>query len=310
VAKIKGNSSNNTLRGSGLADGIYAYGGDDRLYGAGGNDTMKGGTGNDRLYGGAGDDKLYGERDNDRLYGGAGNDTLEGGAGADHLNGGSGADVANYQHARSSVNVDLLHNNGTLGEALGDTFASVESIRGSNYGDGDGSGGTAGLFGNAASYIIEGLGGNDTIVGNGGNDRLFGGTGNDALTGGSGRDYLDGGRGTDTINCGADNAQDRVVLHKDAADTVTNFDFQDLDKVVLSASEFGISSLSPGTNFFITTNAPGNNDGVAGTAVIINDYTADTLYYDADGSGGAAPILIATFNTLQFFVSTDLEIIP
>jgi Ca2+-binding RTX toxin-like protein len=309
VAKIKGNSSNNTLRGTGSADSIYAYGGDDKLFGFAGNDALKGGTGNDKLYGGANDDKIFGDAGNDRLYGGTGSDTLEGGTGADVLNGGAGKDLANYQHAKAAVSIDLLHNAGTLGEALGDTFSGIEDIRGSNFGDGDGTAGGPGLYGNGGANTIEGFGGNDTVVGNGGNDRLFGGTGDDTVVGGAGQDYLDGGRGTDTIDCGKDSAQDRVVLHIDAADTIVNFDFKELDKVVLSSSETGISSLAPGSNFFLTVAAPDNTDGAVGTQVIINDSAHDTLYYDADGAGGSAPILIGSFNTVSFFVSTDFEFI-
>ena len=309
MAAIKGTKLNDILRGNALANTMLGLAGDDKLFGLGGNDTLKGGVGNDKLYGGAGDDKLFGDAGNDRLFGGAGADTLEGGAGADLNNGGGGIDWVSYQHASSGVGVDLLHNLGNAGFAIADTFASIENIRGSNFDDGGGPVGGQGLYGNAGANIIEGLGGNDTISGNGGNDRLFGGNGNDIVTGGSGQDFLDGGRGTDTIDCGKDGAQDRVVLHIDTADTVVNFDFQDLDKVVLSASETGISSLTPGTNFFLTVNAPGNTDGVAGTPVIINDSAHDKIYYDADGAGGAAPVLIGSFNTVSFFLSTDFEII-
>lgn len=110
-----GNSSNNRLTGTEVADSVYGRAGDDWiqglggadvLYGEDGNDSLIGGAGNDTLFGGngddwlgdpyagdAGDDRMYGGWGNDRLYGGAGNDSLDGGAGQDTITGGTGNDT-------------------------------------------------------------------------------------------------------------------------------------------------------------------------------------------------------------------------
>ena len=53
--------------------------------------------------------------------------------------------------------------------------------------------------------IINGNGGNDTLLGLGGDDELIGGTGNDILKGGADSDFLSGGAGRDTLSGGTGN---------------------------------------------------------------------------------------------------------
>ena len=152
----------------------------ENLSGSDAGDTIAGDSLSNRLYGGSG---------NDRLYGGNGNDRLNGGAGADRLDGGAGVDRAEYAGATSKVRADLGNRNTNTGEAKGDSYASVENLLGSKYGDVlGGNGGANGLWGGN---------GNDVMVGRGGNDRLYGGNGNDDLIGNSGADVLFGGRGSD-----------------------------------------------------------------------------------------------------------------
>ncbi|MFO1172633.1 MAG: calcium-binding protein [Hyphomicrobiaceae bacterium] len=311
MARIVGNSSKNSIVGTTAGDVILGLGNDDTLRGGRGNDQLLGGTGNDKLFGDAGKDKLLGEAGNDTLTGGDGNDILEGGKGADKHLGGAGTDWVSYEHAASGVGMDLLNNLGNAGDATGDTFSSIENIMGSNFDDGGGAVGTQGLYGNAGDNTIMGLGGDDTIYSNGGNDRMFGGTGNDVIGGAGGLDYIDGGAGMDQVDCGSDAVQDKVVLHKDAPDRIFNFEFADLDKIVLSTSEFGITALVGGTNFFTAAAVPTNSSGAAGTHVIYNDTNADTLWYDKDGAGGVLPVLIADFGagTMSNFLAFDFVLI-
>lgn len=91
MASIYGDSSNNTLSGTGFNDDIHGGGGNDILYGYGGNDSLYGDNGNDNLLGGLG---------NDYLNGGAGNDILDsflysanGNGEVDRLRGDSGWDT-------------------------------------------------------------------------------------------------------------------------------------------------------------------------------------------------------------------------
>jgi Ca2+-binding RTX toxin-like protein len=125
------------------------------------------------------------------IYGGAGTDTLTGGAGADTLNGGAGSDTASYASATAKVFVDLM-TGGTLGDAAGDTFTSIENVTGSNYNDQ--------LFADAVDNVLIGLDGDDVIYGRVGDDTLDGGNGNDLLNGAEGMDQLTGGNGFDTAS--------------------------------------------------------------------------------------------------------------
>ena len=124
---IDGTDQNNTINAS-LLDPNVAYvihgnGGDDILTGGNLNDTLDGGTGNDIMNGGAG---------NDLFIGGAGNDTMFGG---------SGIDTVTYASSTSAVNLSLFASGevfaatgqpgvgGTLGDALGDKFVSIDGIQ-------------------------------------------------------------------------------------------------------------------------------------------------------------------------------------
>jgi len=111
------------------------------------------------------DDKLIGNTGANIIKGGSGNDTLEGLAGADNLNGGAGSDWASYQHAASSggkgvtVYLDETVVNAGI-DALGDTYTSIENLRGSAYDDT--------LFGDGNANILIGAGGSNTLDGGGG----------------------------------------------------------------------------------------------------------------------------------------------
>ncbi len=80
---LKGNTENNILSGSRVADVINGLEGNDVLHGNDGNDTLFGDAGNDTLFGGAGNDSLSAGQGNDVMNGGLGSDTLYGGVGND-----------------------------------------------------------------------------------------------------------------------------------------------------------------------------------------------------------------------------------
>ena len=119
----------------------------------------------------------------DRLEGRGGNDFLIGGMGADVLDGGTGSDQANYSPSMTGVMVDLA-GTGAGGDAAGDTYISIENVRGSNHDDM--------LFGDSAANLLIGANGNDTLDGRGGNDALLGSSGDDTYIIGDGTD-------TDTV---------------------------------------------------------------------------------------------------------------
>ncbi|MGV3552469.1 calcium-binding protein [Rhizobium sp.] len=121
MARINGNSKNNTLEGTNRSDDIEGRGGNDVLFGFGGNDDIEGGTGNDRLYGGAG---------NDDLEGGSGNDVLNGGAGYNDLEGGLGNDVFIFNKGVTEIEDFGLGNDVVrIGSKLGvDNFEDLMAL--------------------------------------------------------------------------------------------------------------------------------------------------------------------------------------
>lgn len=243
-------------------------GSNDVLDGTGASETINGLTGNDVLRGGAG---------NDELNGGDGNDGFNGGAGADAMNGGDGTDLVVYLTSASGVTVDMTVTDGSAntGEALGDTFSSIEKLFGSNHDDnltGDDSGmllsgrdgedtlngGTGAdvvsggnddddLFGNDGNDLVRGGDGEDFLSGGDGNDRLYGQNDDDLLFGGDGKDQLTGGSGADVFafDTGGDGARDRIKDFEDGTDLIryenADFTFEDLKIIQKTTSTVIVS---------------------------------------------------------------------
>ena len=168
---------------------------DETIVGTPAADTIFGGFGTDVITGLASNDRLFGDDGDDMLNGGDGNDILTGGAGADTLIGGAGTDRAYYISSSSGVWLDIT-TGGTMGDADGDTYDSIEQIFGSSFNDE--------MTGGAGDDQFFGRGGMDMLTGNDGNDRLFGHAGDDMISGGAGIDSIYGGDGDDTLYGGAD----------------------------------------------------------------------------------------------------------
>ena len=341
IENLRGsNSAGDMLRGDGLQNFLEGGQGNfvDVLDGAGGNDYA--------AYGGAtaavtasftapstntgdaqGDiyiaiEGLQGSNFNDTLTGDGNNNFLIGGGGADVLDGGLGIDQAEYRFASIGITADLANSAANTGEAAGDTYISIENLRGSNNNDTlrgddndnslrgtggadvlDGRGGidTADYFmhttnlvadllapggntGEAAgdTYIsIENIRGglaNDTLRGDSGANRLDGQGGNDRLDGRGGNDLLTGGVGIDTF----------VYANGYGADTITDFNRGQGDKIDLTgasgifslADVQAIASVSAGTNTFI-------NFG-GGNTLLLSNVTPNTLV-ETDFIFAAAP---------------------
>ncbi len=148
------------------------------------------------------------------LNGGAGDDVLSGGTGgADVMNGGAGVDTLDYSLSPNGVDVRLFSGAASGGSANGDSYTSIEYIRGSATK-------TDTLAGDAGTNVIWGGGGNETITGREGADLLFGEAGNDTLLGGADNDVLLGGAGADTLGGGAGN--DYVVYAESDAGVTIN----------------------------------------------------------------------------------------
>jgi Ca2+-binding RTX toxin-like protein len=89
--------------------------------------------------------------------------------------------------------------------------------------------------GNAKNNVLTGNSGNNTLTGSAGNDTLIGGAGNDTLIGGAGNDTLTGGSGADFF---------QFQFLSEGIDVITDFSFQQGDKIQISAAGFGAISLN------------------------------------------------------------------
>lgn len=181
IEHVSGSAQGDTLTG----DHATA----NRLFGLGGDDTLTGGGGHDFLLGNDGDDTILG---------GTGRDVMRGGAGADYIDGGSEDDWIQFNDAAGGVSLDLGAGLGFEGDAAGDTYVSVENVRGSDYRDIiTGSSGRNIILGGGGDDVLDGGGGPDVIHGEAGDDLLIGSSSSETFYGGAGADQIDGGGGND-----------------------------------------------------------------------------------------------------------------
>jgi Ca2+-binding RTX toxin-like protein len=310
---VTGASGNDTLYGhDAVADEISGFAGNDVLHGLGGADQIHGGEGNDiangdrgddTLFGDAGVDTLRGDLGDDELFGGEGNDALAGAAGADLHDGGAGVDTADYLASPTGVTVALDGSLTATGFAVGDTFVSVEVLRGSNAAaSGDR------LRGDAASNTLYGFAGNDILEGGLGNDNLAGHEGADTLVGGDGGDALTGGIGADALTGGLGNDYFKYIAQNEAGDTVADFSSSaagNNDTFYLENAAFGglpVGGLTAAQFQSSTAN-------VAANSSVRFFYETDTriLRFDQDGSAAAfAPVVIATLQAGATMVIGDI----
>jgi VCBS repeat-containing protein len=172
ITNVIGTSSADTLTGDGNINVLEGGGGGDTLDGGGGSfdyasyiHASAGVTANlatPALNTGdaAGDsyvgiDGLIGSNSADTLTGNENDNYLRGRDGGDALNGGDGSDTADYNFG-PAVDVDLGTPANNTGQAAGDTYVSIENLRGSPSGDA--------LKGDAGNNVLTGLGGADTFI--------------------------------------------------------------------------------------------------------------------------------------------------
>ncbi|WP_395677217.1 calcium-binding protein [Inquilinus sp.] len=232
------------------------------------------------LTGSAFGDYLGGNDENNILIGGAGDDGLQGAAGADVLNGGAGIDMADYTISTAAVTINLTTGSISGGHATGDTFTSIESLRGSAFDDS--------LTGNNGFNRLSGMAGTDTLDGSGGNDQLVGGAGGDVLIGGAGTDTVLYDNATVGVTANLGNA---AVNTGDAAgDSYSGIEN-------LTGSAFGDTLTgNSGANFIFGWTGDDRIDGGAGQDRLQGGNGADVYVFSAiDDSPVSSPDRILGF---------------
>ena len=195
----------------GLADSIDGGEGDDTIYGQFGNDTINGGNGSDLIYGGTGNDFINAGGIEaslvlDTVFGGDGSDTISAGMQADSLYGGADDDTFLIENAFGNDTivggeavttgtdfdtVDLSAvSTGVAVTFTGDeagtitngsdtlAFSEIESLVLTDSND------NLNANAGAAGIMVDGAGGDDTLIGGTGDDTILGGAGADTISGG------------------------------------------------------------------------------------------------------------------------------
>jgi Ca2+-binding RTX toxin-like protein len=182
VVTLDGGAGSDVLVGDATANLLIGGLGDDSLMGGGGTDTLQGGDGSDwvdfsdRNSGLTIEIATYSSIENaigtaydDLFLAKTGDEANIYKGGADSLAGADGTDTVSYRNAITSVKASLV-TGGSVGDAAGDQYIGIDNLTGSA---------TAGdeLQGDNDDNLLQGLGGNDTLVYSKGNDTLDGGTG-------------------------------------------------------------------------------------------------------------------------------------
>lgn len=249
-------------------------------------------AGND-VYDGRGG-QLIGE-----VYADAGDDTFFAGASAETFYGGDGFDTVIFS-GRQGVRIATDDSFANGGAATGDIYQNIDQFIGAAGADFmKGHIGADRFFGGLGRDELRGEGGDDILGGGAGKDRLFGDLGNDALRGDAGNDVLDGGDGNDllaggfdfdTLSGGAGSDIFEFSAPKAGADKITDFALTE-DYVRIFGPAFGLQAAPLGNWFLAGT----TNRAAEAVNRFIFRTTDDTLWWDADGTGRRAPVLLATF---------------
>ena len=149
--------------------------------------------------------------------------------------------------------------------------------------------------------------GNDVITGNAAANMLRGGAGADTINGGRGNDTLDGDGGADVLTGGAGRDSflfDSLPTDRTLADRITDFTPGE-DRILLDHLAF--SGLAAGAldagAFALGRRAAEADDR------LLYDATSGLLRWDADGAGGAAPVVVASIGASLALDATSFWIL-
>jgi hypothetical protein len=260
---------------------------------------------------------LLGTEGNDKITGTSGVDTLDGLIGDDILTGGQGRDTFLVSSGKDLIADFSLLTPGEKGsEILKVSFGAIASAAlkapwvatadSVNFGTANLNtpgqsvdlssitlGGGWNVRNTGQATTIKGSQFSDVLIGGTGKDTLSGGDGDDLVIGGKGSDVLSGGPGSDTFRFGGDSSTDLLTDFEPGVDRI------ELDSALFKALLIG--SLAD-DQFLLGTKA------LTLTQRVYYDQTKGSLYYDADGSGRGAAILIGILNNKAPLDYTDFLI--
>ena len=248
----------------------------------------------------------------ENAIGGAGNDFLIGTSATVNLNGGNGSDIylinsaSDHTHATivdtgisgsDEVRFSSITANETLTLFAGDS--GIESVVvGTGTANAAVTTATTALNVNASAVmnglLIRGNAGPNIIKGTAYNDILIGGGGNDTLTGGSGSDKF-------YFNTTPNAITNKVTI----TDFQHGIDFLDFSKGVFSKITSAVGGILNANEFWYGT---GVSSGHTANDRIIYNTATGNLYYDADGSGFGASVLVALIGGHPTLSNTDIQL--
>jgi Ca2+-binding RTX toxin-like protein len=219
---------------------------------------------------------LTGGVGDDTLNAGGGNDLLISGAGTNTLIGGIGDDIYYAQGV-----------NDVITEIAGGGFDVV--LAGGNLTLASNSEVEVIAVNTATGVTIVGSNITQTIQGGAGNDRFIGGLGNDTLTGSGGADTF--------------------VLRNTFVDRDFITDFTSgSDKIEISASLFGGGLSAGGLTAAQFLSGAGAVAATTAAQRFIYNSSTGNLYFDADGNGAGASVIIANLSNVGALTASDFII--
>lgn len=236
------------------------------------------GGGND-LYDGRGGGTVDG-----LIGGGLGDDRFRPGAAEEVFAGDGGNDTLDFRGGTAGVTIALDNSLEQGGWAEGDSWSGIENVTGTR--------------------------GDDRIGGDGAANRLIGAAGADFLSGAAGNDTLEGGEGLDLLTGGAGNDTFQFRRPGEGGDVISDFSALAAgndDRIAIAAAGFG-AGLSAGTLAATRFQIRADNAAQDADDRFILRTTDKTLWFDADGSGSGAAVLIADLHAGATMTAADIVI--
>jgi len=216
---------------------------------------------------------------------GLGDDRILPGMGEELIDGQQGFDTLDFRSS-AGLRVSLLDDTGS-GAATGDSYYGIEQVLGSRWGADT-------LIGDGLANVLQGFGGADRLLGGAGADRLAGGADADRLTGGLNHDSFE------------------FTAPDGSADIITDFrnTQQDNDRILISAPGFGGGLVGNAQTpiALATSQFRSRADNLAqdGDDRFVFRTTDASLWFDVDGKGGAAAVMIADLQAGAVVTAADI----